>query len=242
MQKVVIYLFLFLTTAVCASIHEEYSNSSVQDTLVFAQDGDIGKQRNFKDNLPSKYNGSDFTYKETTEKPPEVKEAKKIDRSTQDFLSGLFKFFATVFPYLLAIVVIYILVSVFVYDNKDFWKFKRPTKRETKKLVYEDDDENIDENDYEKLLARALQNNDYRLATRYYYLSVLKLMSHKKLIDYHKDKTNSQYLFELKDTDTRKQFSYLSYIYDYVWYGEFYVDQQKFTSIETSYKSFITKL
>jgi len=77
------------------------------------------------------------------------------------------------------------------------------------------------------------------LATRYYYLSLLKRLSQKGLITYDKDKTNTEYKFELQDKQMRKKFSYLAYVYDYVWYGEFPVDESKFSTIETNYKTFL---
>ena len=84
--------------------------------------------------------------------------------------------------------------------------------------------------------------NDYRKATRYYYLLLLKRMNEKELITYDKDKTNSEYVFDLQKLELRKQFSYLLYIYDYVWYGEFKVDELNFKTIENEYESFFKLL
>ncbi|MGK0449122.1 MAG: hypothetical protein ACJA2M_002925, partial [Polaribacter sp.] len=67
-------------------------------------------------------------------------------------------------------------------------------------------------------------------------------LSAKKLIDYHKDKTNSEYLFEIEDTAMRSKFSYLSYVYTYVWYGEFSVDEQSFKAAQNKYQSFINRI
>ena len=92
---------------------------------------------------------------------------------------------------------------------------------------------------FDTLLTNAINNGNYRLATRFHYLSLLKKLSQKELIKYDKDKTNTEYQFELKNKELRAKFSYLAYIYDYVWYGEFPVDQLKFGVIENKYKSFI---
>ncbi|CAL2107686.1 conserved hypothetical protein [Tenacibaculum sp. 190524A02b] len=210
-----------------------------QDSLSYAKSSDFSKQREFKEDLKTKYNSRDFIYKEEKVKK---RNTPKINNNSLGFLKGLASFMGTIFPYLLALIVIFILVKTFVYNDKDFWKFSKLKKKVSKKIIYSEEEDNIDENDYEKLLLRAIKNKEYRLATRYYYLSVLKKMNHKELIDFHKDKTNSQYLFELKDSEIRKQFSYLLYIYDYVWYGEFPVNELQFNTIEDSYKDFIKKI
>ena len=240
MQKIVSLLLFLVSMHMYANTYSFTFYQKEKDSISYAKNSDRVKQRSFSDELTSKYNGKDFIY--TEEKTPEKKPQKKANLNFEKSAASIVKFMASVFPYLLAIIVIFILIKSFVYGDKDFWKFSKTTKKGTKKLIFENEDENINEHDYDKLLAQAIQNKEYRLATRYYYLSLLKKMSKKGLIDYHKDKTNSQYLFELKDNDTRKQFSYLLYIYDYVWYGEFVVDTPKFNSIENSYKNFINTL
>ena len=107
-------------------------------------------------------------------------------------------------------------------------------------MIYEDDD--IHETDIDGLLQNAIKNKEYRLAIRYQYLSVLKILSNKKLIDYHKDKTNSEYLFEIENSKTRTEFSYLSYVYSYVWYGDFPIDETNYKLAENKYQSFKTSL
>ena len=70
----------------------------------------------------------------------------------------------------------------------------------------------------------------------------LKELSDKKIIDYHKDKTNSEYLFEIENSAIRSKFSYLSYVYSYVWYGEFPLDAQSFKVAQNKYQSFINTI
>ncbi|SEB42216.1 hypothetical protein SAMN04489761_0614 [Tenacibaculum sp. MAR_2009_124] len=225
----------------------QYANSNTfiqqkTDSLNYASSMELQEDRSFKENLNEKYNGTDFIYTEEKEKPVKEKSKKKSDPNTAKVFANFFTFLASIFPYLLALLVVFILIKSFVYNDKDLWKFKKTKIPTNKKLIYEDEEEDIHENDFERLLKRAKNNGDFRLATRYYYLLLLKNMSKKNLIDYHKDKTNSQYIFELKNAETRKQFSYLLYIYDYVWYGEFPVDDIKFENIENNYSTFIKKL
>lgn len=189
-------------------------------------------QREFNDNLQEKYSDKDFQYQELEEEKEETPE-EPIDTS---FLGPLFMFIGKVFPFILGIIIVVIILKAFLGKEIGFWNLQKSGKKVAKKLIYEEED--IHESDFEALLQRAIQNKEYRLAIRYYYLSVLKLLSDKKLIEYHKDKTNSEYLFELADKETRSQFSYLSYVFTYVWYGEFPVDEQAFKAAERKYQSF----
>jgi hypothetical protein len=66
------------------------------------------------------------------------------------------------------------------------------------------------------------------LATRFLYLKSLKILTKNNIIEWHFDKTNSDYLNEIRNAETRQLFKKASYVYDYVWYGEFPLDQQQF--------------
>jgi len=189
-------------------------------------------QRTFTYNLQEKYSDKDFQYQELEEEEKETPE-EPIDTS---FLGPLFLFIGKVFPFILGIIIVIIILKAFLGTEIGFWNFQKSSKKVAEKLIYEDED--IHESDFDALLERAIQQKEYRLAIRYYYLSVLKLLSDKKLIEYHKDKTNSEYLFEISHTETRSQFSYLSYVFSYVWYGEFPVDEKTFTQVEQKYQSF----
>lgn len=90
-------------------------------------------------------------------------------------------------------------------------------------------EENIKDVNFDTLIADALNDNNYRLATRYLYLKSLKILTNKNIIEWHYDKTNNDYINEIKDENTKYVFKRISYIYDYVWYGEFPIDEAVFT-------------
>ncbi|MGY0408255.1 MAG: hypothetical protein ACWIPJ_07880 [Polaribacter sp.] len=205
--------------------------TAVKDSIVYVKSTDYATKREFKEDFKSKYSGKEFQY-------TEEKKVKKGSPPIMDlgFLKGFGFFMTKIFPFLLGGIIIYVILRVVMGAENGFWNFKRGKKKDPKKLVYQEED--IYEVNLERLLEKALADSNYRLAIRYYYLSVLKLLSNKKLIEYHKDKTNSEYKFELKDASIREQFSYLSYIYTYVWYGEFPLNIQDFQMAEKKYQSF----
>lgn len=207
-----------------------YGKDVLRDSL-YAKDDAYSMQRTIKSDLKDKYSGREFTYVD------DLKERERKKTSSGLKLGKGFSYFmSSILPILLAIFVVFIVAKSFVNIDPAFWKLRRKDTQ-VKKLIANEDD--IDEADYDKLLQLAIDNQDYRLATRYYYLSLLKLLAENKFIEYHKDKTNSDYLFELKDKKMRSKFSYLSYIYSYVWYGEFPLSEPKFVGIKQKYQSFI---
>lgn len=211
------------------TIHKIAATDTVYTTTT-----DFEKQRIIQDDLKEKYSGKDFEYKEEQLKKKPVQKPREQSKFAGDFVT----FIASAFPYILGLIVIFIVIRSFIDVESDFWKFKRSDTKIHRAILTEDED-NIEENDFNALLQNALKAKNYRLATRYYYLALLQKMTQKEYIKYHKEKTNGDYLFELKDEQFRKDFSYASYIYNYVWYGEFPIDKTQFSMIQKKYEQFI---
>ncbi len=219
-----------------AQINDEYvvdTEESIQ-TLQYDKNLNISKERTFDLTPNSKYIGDAFQYNDhiKASKPeiPTVNTSPKAEVS-----SGLLR--------ILLMVVLAVLAIIAILYRSDFSYFKLSKYRQKEEDKLSNiDDEHIDENDFEQLLSRAIQNNNFRLAIRYHYLLLLKNLSQKQYIEYHKDKTNTAYQFELKEGAIRSGFSYLSYIYTYVWYGEFVIDHPTFATIEKKYESFKRQL
>jgi hypothetical protein len=208
---------------------------SKSDSIVYNKNTNISEERSLSTDLKEKYTGKDFVYKEDAS--VENKKSKPIDTG---FLEFLIFFMSKIFPFLLGGFIIFVILKTVVGFDVRFWKPSKSIKKTAEKLIYEDED--IHEVDLESLLKQAIDNQNFRLAIRYYYLTSLKGLSTKKVIDYHKDKTNSEYLFEIENTEIRSHFSYLSYVYTYVWYGEFPLDQQSFETAQNKYQSFIKNI
>ncbi|MFY0631647.1 MAG: hypothetical protein JXR05_14825 [Flavobacteriaceae bacterium] len=245
MRTILFIIFIFI--AGISNAQDNYDFSEIEDgeyetasqllDSTYTKNLEYSKERAFKEELDTKYSGKEFTYIDDLKEPKDKPIASETRKQTTTDWSGFSDFMSTVFPFILGIIVVLIVLKSFINVEPGFWNLKAAKKEQAKKLISHEED--IDEFDYEKLLQKAIRNHDYRLATRYYYLSLLKQLSQKKHIEYHKEKTNSEYLFEIKNKKMRSSFSYLSYVYSYVWYGEFPIDQMEFSTIEKKYKSFI---
>tara|TARA_R110002049_G_scaffold67972_3_gene176254 strand:+ start:1932 stop:2645 length:714 start_codon:yes stop_codon:yes gene_type:complete len=231
MKKLILFfIVVFLCKHTNAQDKVLDSVITIKDTTKYVKSIEYTYNRKFKDSLKSRYTDKEFVY---TEEDTPKEETSNTDWS---FLRGIATVLGNIFPFLLGGFIVFIILKLVLGSEIGFWNFKRGNKKVAEKLVYEDED--IHEVDLEALLQQAILAQNYRLAIRYYYLSVLKELSAKKLIEYHKDKTNSEYKFELKKGAIREEFSYLSYIYSYVWYGEFPINSSDFSQLKEKYESF----
>jgi hypothetical protein len=96
--------------------------------------------------------------------------------------------------------------------------------------------------DYDALIAKAVAIKNFRLATRYHYLKALQQLSQKEAILLAADKTNFQYLSELTGKPCKQAFASVLLVYEYVWYGEFEMDENKFYQIQKAFKNFDNQL
>ena len=177
---------------------------------------DTFQKRNFESYFKNKYKGEAFDYTEKPTKP-------KTKKDTTFPLAGLLDGFIYFIYFIIGIAVIigvYMLVSVLL-GKEGAWLINK--KSDDKTVFYGDELHQSADTDFRLLMRNALEANDFRLAIRYQYLSLLQKMSQKNIIELHKDKTNSDYQYEIKNKTLRQSFGYLSYIYDYAWYGEFEV-------------------
>lgn len=101
--------------------------------------------------------------------------------------------------------------------------------------------EDIEGLNIDKLIEQARLQGDYRLATRWWYLKLLKKFATQELINWKPHKTNFDYFRELENTQYIAAFRQASYVYENVWYGEMDVKEElynryipQFDSLEKS--------
>ncbi len=147
---------------------------------------------------------------------------------------GFLAVFLRVVPYVLLGVLIFLLVKFFLKVNSRALIY---SKKNTAVVSLSEDEHIIKNGDIEQLIQKALKNKDYRLAIRYYYLFILQLMSEKQLIAWELQKTNDDYLKELKTKELQSPFSRTTRLYDHIWYGGFALDEIKYQKAEHAFSS-----
>ncbi|MFO7723029.1 MAG: hypothetical protein R6V49_07395 [Bacteroidales bacterium] len=69
-------------------------------------------------------------------------------------------------------------------------------------------------------LSEAMRQGDFRMAIRIFYLLQLNILEGERLIHLSGDKTNHQYIRELRGTAWHDPFSMLTRWYEAIWFGE----------------------
>ena len=140
-----------------------------------------------------------------------------------------------IFLWALAILfVLFILYKLFLTDG-----VFRKTPKAAKLNPPEVEEEIINsESDFEILIRQAVQSGNYRLAVRYQYLQTLHKLANKNLIELAADKTNHQYVREIKNQNYQNGFAALTLNYEYVWYGEFAIEENIYKKMEQGFLQF----
>lgn len=196
--------------------------------------------KTFSVKFKEKYKDDEFNY---NPKPKELTAWDRFKAWLGNLLSSLFNLGGTassvvgwiirILAIVLVIGVIFLIVRA-IMNKEGQWIFGRSTTKRI--LSAEEIEKNIQSADFEKLIAETLQSGDQRLAIRYYYLWLLQKFSKRGIIQWDIEKTNSDYLYEIAKESDKKQFAYLSYLYNYIWYGEFEIDGPTFEKAVASFK------
>jgi hypothetical protein len=194
--------------------------------------------------IHQKYQGNDFIYHETLKDETlnawqrfkrwlaeKIQELFDLDtpQESKDAVSIILKILGV----LLILFVLYKIVNAYMNDEGN-WVFGRKSDKVI--INAAELENNIHKTDFNTLIEEALLKDNYRLAIRYYYLLSLKQLANKEKIEWDSEKTNYDYYQEIKDKTLKKQFQYISYIYDYCWYGEFNIEKTEFNTSEKAFK------
>lgn len=190
------------------------------------------EKRSYSPNLKEKYKDSEFIYEQ------KLKEKGAWDRFVEWLNYWVGKIFSIgsdkasmsvieiilrVLAFLIVIFVIYLIVKA-IMNDEGRWIFGKSSDK--KVINYDEIEKNLQLVDFEKLIKEALKSGENRLAIRYHYLWLLKKMAAKEIIEWDVEKTNSDYIYEIKNTKLKEDFAYLSYLYNYIWYGEFDLEEE----------------
>ncbi|THU38077.1 DUF4129 domain-containing protein [Niastella caeni] len=99
------------------------------------------------------------------------------------------------------------------------------------------EDDNLDEK-----IKNAVDSKDHRMAVRFMYLKALQLLNEKQWIRYHADGTNYEYVNQMSKHKLGSEFSSLTRVYDYMWYGEFTLTQEQFDVVYKNFSHFYNAL
>lgn len=173
---------------------------------------------------------------------------KWLDMKYQQFLTWLFgeyeansilTFLLKLLPYLFIAAILGLIIWLFVRLNPGASYLG---EQEEPGVSFNDEEEIIQKADISKLIEEAIANGDYRLAVRYYYLRLLQQLDNNGIIKYEYQKTNADYLAEIKENELQNSVRRIIRLYNFIWYGNFAVSAEDFYRVQENFRSINTTL
>jgi len=127
---------------------------------------------------------------------------------------------------------------IYLLRKAEVLGFLFPGKAQATELDYETLTENIHAIPFDEAIDEAVAQRNFRLAVRLLYLKTLKQLTDQERIAYKPDKTNRQYVYELAGSPLQADFEALTQQFEYVWYGDFPVDEARYEQISHSFRQF----
>lgn len=119
------------------------------------------------------------------------------------------------------IALVFFVVKLFGIESNSMFK-----KGKSSSQSFEISEEVLDEINFDEAIRNAEKSEQWRIAVRLIYLYALKDLADQDLIIVKKGKTNHEYLYEIHDVGFRENFSELSFMFDYTWYGHFEANKE----------------
>lgn len=193
------------------------------------------QKRGFRQDWKKDYQSVLFDYSERVTVPDNKRSSWDFDFTNfYDLLTVI----AKIIGYALIVGVVFLVVRAFLTDSGiSIQRFR------TKKSAYahvEANESSIEENWLLKAIE-AKKKGDLKLAVRYYFLAYLKQLHEENHIDYHKDKSNREYRYEIAEIAVKNEFDVLSRVFDYCWYGDFEIDNEQFVRVEVLFSNHLKK-
>jgi hypothetical protein len=207
-----LFIFLFCCSASIFSVEKKVIVYDTSSTHVIKKASAEKEKEVFAD--------KDFIYKK------DAKESKSWWDAFLEWLSRLLGKSIDKNPTLSYNILKYTFITAFILGLiYILWKSKfiGLLNRDAKKLdgtSFTDLPENIEGLNIDALIEEALQEQNYRLAVRWCFLKSLQWLNKQNKIAWQPAKTNVDYQQELKDKTLKAEFTSLSYVFEYVWYGE----------------------
>lgn len=241
---------------------ESAVNSSVKDTTsvtkkrLYPSDSLLLKNKttdnlvypkHFEKDFQTKYNSDEFDYSLTK---PRESLWKKIERQLKKLVEAIFgdidpnktERYTRIIIWGISILIVgfalYLLVR-FLLNKRGNYFFSKKNKGLS--IPTHNLEEDIHEINFQERIATFENQEEFRSAVRYQFLSVLKHLTDTKQIHWNPEKTNHDYSQELQNKRQKQEFEELVYIFDYIWYGEFEIDKTAYNCFKQKFINFKIK-
>lgn len=151
------------------------------------------------------------------------------------FWAGFFK--------VLFIILIATAIALLVVHFMGAGTFTSPTNRRFAKsdtrITIDNVEEHIYESDLDRFIRESVEKKNYTLAIRLYYLAIIKELSLNKTIRWKKDKTNRDYLREMRKTGLFQAFREATGIFERIWYGKSEFNESDYLAVKPKFDALV---
>jgi len=233
MRKAICYLIalLFLFTGIRPVVADTITHSVATELIdgVDAKDATTarssGKRKFDAESYKKATDGLD--YKEKTPDPPKY-----------NFDPPQIKSFLGIGQILLIVAIVLLLVAIVYFISRNIPVSNPSVSGDDDWISSVMEKENGPGDILQLKLEDALEEGNYALAVRILYLQVLVQLNQHKLIIWKKDKTNLDYVTEMRKTNYHIDFRNLTRVYEYSWFSDTPPNSDDFKRIKPLFDSF----
>lgn len=214
---------------------EHFKNIPVEETAPEMGGGQVSF-----DSLRQKYNSPEFKYSE--QDLNRLSWWDRLKRRVNEFLGSVLPDWSisstTLVLRILAILgicaLVFIIYRLVISGKKVFVRERREQNESPADFI----ERNLETTDIQVYLEEALAQKDFTSAIRYLHLINLQALSKKEIIVWDYRKTNHDFLLEIQSGPLRSGFERTSKIYEYIWFGDFGIDEDRFLACRELFTQF----
>lgn len=223
---------LFLCLLLCGGL-----TTRAQDTLVAAPTNTV-EIRPFDAQRIARYQADpELQYDRELHQDPSWWEQFKswLEALFSDWFSeGVGAFFSTNLIYILSAIVV--IIALVILSRGSLRRVFHGAPRSLGEVTAAEED--IRGLDIEALIREAEETNDLRRAIRLHYLLVLRKLVDDGVLRWSPERTDQDYMAQIKDPALRSRFAHIALVFQWVWYGHAEVDAERYGSIKRPFLEF----
>lgn len=238
-KLIITLLFIFFTNFLFSEDKiDKETWRELRDGLHYKEKEPGGKKEfyeNWSDELKKRGRNKDYLKSKPRDKDFLSEKSRKVDRSTSGGVWNIPQW---------AIYLAYILVGIVLVIVIYLLFFKKNARKNTKVVAIPLEEMPIEKpfNELDELLSKSINEGNYREAIRIYFIYIIKTLRENGWITWEKKKTNTAYLFELRNRKQYSSFSNVTLIFEIIWYGKREIDQEKFNEIKPQFEELLKSI
>ena len=234
--KIFLFFFLSVTCAFAQTDSLEYYEYDYEEDYGVPTDSaylskDLAVQKVDRKKWEELTKGVDYSEKEIKK---EEKEDEEPDDSSLEGILAIGQIIMYLVGALLIGALIFIIVKLVTEGNINF---KRNRKIKPGSVTYDLDkiEENLPDVELKTPIQQAIADGNFPLAVRLYYLAIIQELSAKEIISWKREKTNFEYIREMRGHNLSTDFRNVTQIFERVWYGDKEIDEVNFRAIQPAF-------